>query len=142
MNLPQMILHVLQFAEAPLSAGDIAARVGSEFGETVAPERVNDSLQTDLVPAGQVVAEDGRYALCRVDSEAPVEDIAPDPDACDLSLAWDVLVAQDAVELDLAYRQHRAHLRECAGCRNRHPELERRFQEHDVLLLESFPALV
>lgn len=142
MNLPQIIVHILQFAEAPLSAGDIAARIGSEFGETIGPERVESSLQTDLVPAGQVVAQDGRYALCRVVTDAPGEDLVPNPDACDLSLAWDALVAQDAVEFDLAYQQQRSHLRDCVGCCDRHPELERRFHEHDVSLLESFPALV
>jgi hypothetical protein len=142
MNLPQMIVHVLQFAETPLSAADIAARIGSEFGETVAPEHVDASLQSDLVPAGQVLAEDGRYALCHVAADAPGKEIAPNPEPCDLSLAWDLLVAQDAAQLDLAYRQQRAHLRDCVGCRNRHPELERRFHEYDISLLESFPALV
>jgi len=52
----------------------------------------------------------------------------------------DALVAQDRSSLIWRTSSRGSHLRDCVGCCDRHPELERRFHEHDVSLLESFPA--
>jgi hypothetical protein len=62
-----MILHVLQFADQPLTVQEIARRIGAEFNEGATSEQVTDSIESSLLPAGRVVFEQG---LCRLPEDA------------------------------------------------------------------------
>src|ERR1035438_1686820 len=67
MDLASMILHVLQFADQPLTVQEIARRIGAEFNESATSEQVTDSIESSLLPAGRLVFEQG---LCSLPEDA------------------------------------------------------------------------
>ena len=156
-----MILHVLQFADQPLTVQEIARRIGAEFNESATSEQVTDSIESSLLPAGRLVFEQGLCSLPEDALPATTEDLAvaltPGPgdkatwqrvlaeggyDDCGRSLIFDRLVPLGHIELDFAYNFQRRHLRHCANCRDLYPELNRLFLERDTALLQSFTQLV
>ena len=160
MDLASMILHVLQFANQPLTVQEIAQRIGVEFNESATSEQVTDSTESSLLPAGRVVFEQGVCRLAADTLPASTEDLAvavtSEPldratwqrlltdggyDDCVRSNIFDRLVPLGQIELDLAYDFHRRHLRQCANCRDLYPELNRLFLERDAALLQSFTAV-
>jgi hypothetical protein len=62
MDLPSMILYVLQFSTAPLSVNDIAQRISADFEEAVTPDEVSDTLSS-LLSRNEVSFEDGLFSL-------------------------------------------------------------------------------
>src|ERR1039458_668628 len=148
MDISAMILHVMQFADQPLSEDEIAARIMSDLGESLTREQVVDSIESSLFPMGRVLLEHGRYRLPEEVPSVQTEELARWPpdhatlelmltanlDDCDRSWLFANLVRLDGVELEFAYAFQRRHLRICPNCRNQFPELEHRFLERDVQL--------
>ncbi len=159
MNVSAMILHVLQFADRPLSAEEIAAGIVSDFDERPTLEQVAYSLTSSLSPSGHVLVEDGRYRLPEDVPPAQIEEqiaslrlentsilglgmLDTGLDGCALSELLERLIGIAGVELDFAYAFHRGHLRRCPHCRDQFPELEYRFRARDAELLRSFTDLL
>src|ERR1035438_2227513 len=76
MDLASMILHVLQFADQPLTVQEIARRIGAEFNESATSEQVTDSIESSLLPAGRLVFEQGLSSLPEDALPATTEDLA------------------------------------------------------------------
>jgi hypothetical protein len=156
MDLPSMILYVLQFSTAPVSVNDIAQRISADFEETVTPDEVSDTLSS-LLSRNEVSFEDGLFSLrpqlsdskgatalaqIQLNPMALRQILVDSFDECARSRLLDELVSHGAVDMSFAYEFQRLHMRQCSTCRENCPDLDARFLERDTGLLSEISSLL